>query len=100
MQLREFLPKTLFGRMLSIILAPMIFVQIITVFIFSERHWDTVTRHMAQNLAGEVALLVSNIGSRPNEQLIENIKKKGWQYFNFPIHFRKDSVLQTHRRSN
>ena len=55
MQIREFLPKTLFGRMLSIILAPMIFVQIITVFIFYERHWDTVTRHMASSLTSEFA---------------------------------------------
>ena len=55
MQLREFLPKTLFGRMLSIILVPMIIVQVITVFIFYERHWDTVTRHMAANLASEEA---------------------------------------------
>jgi hypothetical protein len=80
MQLREFLPKTLFGRMLSIILVPMIFVQVITVFIFYERHWDTVTRHMAQNLAGEMALLVSDIGtiriltaSRPSPKKAGNI---------------------------
>ena len=58
MQLREFLPKTLFGRMLSIILVPMIIVQVITVFIFYERHWDTVNRHMAANLASEIAFLI------------------------------------------
>ncbi len=95
MQLREFLPKTLFGRMLSIILVPMIFVQIITVFIFYERHWDTVTRHMAQNLAGEIALLVSNVGPDPNTLIIDQIVANGWQYFNFPIHFHKDTVLTT-----
>ena len=93
MQLREFLPKTLFGRMLSIILVPMIFVQIITVFIFYERHWDTVTRHMAQNLAGEIALLVSDVGSHPNKATVDNIVANGWQYFSFPIHFQKNTVL-------
>ena len=93
MQLRQFLPKTLFGRMLSIILVPMIFVQIITVFIFYERHWDTVTRHMAQNLAGEIALLVSDVGSHPNKLIIDNIVTNGWQYFSFPIQFQKDTVL-------
>ena len=93
MQLREFLPTTLCGRMLSIILVPMIFVQIITVFIFYERHWDTVTRHMAQNLAGEIALLVSNVGSHPNKSTIDTIVANGWQYFSFPIHFQKDHEL-------
>ena len=95
MQLREFLPKTLFGRMLSIILVPMIFVQVITVFIFYERHWDTVTRHMAQNLAGEVALLVSSIEPHPDKEAIDSITSKGWQYFNFPIHFQQGSLLPT-----
>ncbi len=95
MQLREFLPKTLFGRMLSIILVPMIFVQIITVFIFYERHWDTVTRHMAQNLAGEIALLVSEIGPSPDKLDIETVTKKAWLYFSFPIHFQKGDLLPT-----
>jgi two-component system osmolarity sensor histidine kinase EnvZ len=93
MQLREFLPKTLFGRMLSIILVPMIFVQVITVFIFYERHWDTVTRHMAQNLAGEMALLVSDIGINPDPDSITAITEKGWQYFSFPIDFQAGAVL-------
>ena len=65
MQLRKFFPKTLFGRMLSIILVPMIIVQVITVFIFYERHWDTVTRHMAANLASEIAFLIDGLGTAP-----------------------------------
>ena len=87
MQLRNVLPKTLFGRMLSIILVPMIFVQVITVFIFYDRHWDTVTRHMANNLSAEISILVDQLGNAPNEELIDTIKKTGWEYFNFPIQF-------------
>ncbi len=87
MQFREFLPKTLFGRMLSIILIPMILVQIITVFIFYERHWDTVTRHMASNLASEIAYLVDGIGTAPNSKQVEKLTADGWHFFNFPINF-------------
>src|SRR6056300_1583848 len=87
MQLREFLPKTLFGRMLSIILVPMILVQVITVFIFYERHWDTVTRHMAANLSSEIAFLISDLGTSPNAEQIETVIADGWQFFNFPVNF-------------
>jgi len=87
MQLRNVLPKTLFGRMLSIILVPMIFVQIITVFIFYERHWDTVTRHMASNLSAEISLLVAQLGPAPTPERIEVVKKTGWDFFGFPIQF-------------
>lgn len=93
MQLREFLPKTLFGRMLSIILAPMIFVQIITVFIFYERHWDTVTRHMASSLTSEFAYLLEGIGPNPTDEELKVIMDHGWQYFSFPISFTKDASL-------
>ena len=89
MQIRNYLPKTLFGRMLSIILVPMILVQVITVFIFYERHWDTVTRHMASQLASDISLLADRLGSAPNDKTIEVIQDTGWQYFSFPIQFDK-----------
>ena len=93
MQLREFLPKTLFGRMLSIILVPMIIVQVITVFIFYERHWDTVTRHMAANLASEIAFLIDGLGTAPDTEQLDPIIANGWQYFNFPVSFDPSTSL-------
>ena len=93
MQLREFLPKTLFGRMLSIILVPMILVQVITVFIFYERHWDTVTRHMAANLSSEIAFLIGDLGTSPDAEQIEMVIADGWQFFNFPVNFETTLTL-------
>ena len=98
MQLREFLPKTLFGRMLSIILVPMILVQVITVFIFYERHWDTVTRHMAANLSSEIAFLIGDLGTSPDAEQIETVIANGWQFFNFPVNF--DTALTLPQKSN
>jgi len=91
MQLRNYLPKTLFGRMLSIILVPMILVQMITIFIFYERHWDTVTRHMASQLAADIGLLADRLGTSPDEATVEIIKATGWQYFTFPIQHYPDT---------
>lgn len=98
MQLREFLPKTLFGRMLSIILVPMILVQVITVFIFYERHWDTVTRHMAANLSSEIAFLIGDLGTSPDAEQIETVIADGWQFFNFPVNF--ESALTLPQKNN
>ena len=58
MRLRNITPKSLFGRMLAIILVPIILVQIISVSIFYERHWDWVSRHMSKNLAKDLGLLI------------------------------------------
>ncbi|MGB1176778.1 MAG: HAMP domain-containing protein, partial [Candidatus Puniceispirillaceae bacterium] len=91
MQLRNYLPKTLFGRMLSIILVPMILVQVITVFIFYERHWDTVTRHMAGQLAADISLLADRLGDTPDKATIELIQQTGWQYFSFPVQYNAEA---------
>ena len=94
MKLSNYLPKTLFGRMLSIILVPMILVQVITVFIFYERHWDTVTRHMATQLAADISLLADRTGRSPDAATIELVQETGWTYFSFPIQFDEGAVWQ------
>ena len=71
MQLRQYLPKTLFNRLVAIILVPMFLVQIITVLIFFERHWDSVTRQIADALASEIKLLIERLSSEPSTKDIE-----------------------------
>jgi len=93
MQLRDYLPNTLFGLILAIILVPMILVQVITIFIFYERHWDTVTRHMASQLAAEIELLADRLGSNPDKATIDLIQTTGWQYFSFPVQHNPDGVF-------
>jgi two-component system osmolarity sensor histidine kinase EnvZ len=84
--------------MLSIILVPMILVQVITVFIFYERHWDTVTRHMAANLSSEIAFLIGDLGTSPNAEQIETVIADGWQFFNFPVNF--ETALTLPQKNN
>ena len=67
MRLRDITPKSLFGRMLAIILVPIILVQIISVSIFYERHWDWVSRHMAKNLSKDLGLLIDELGKEPSK---------------------------------
>jgi len=54
---KRFLPKTLFMRALLIVVLPTVLVQAVSAYIFYERHWENVTKHMANALAGEIAFL-------------------------------------------
>ena len=67
-RLKRFLPRTLFGRSLLIIVTPMVLVQVVAAYIFYERHWDTVSRHLAQGLAGDVATVVKLIDASSDAQ--------------------------------
>lgn len=93
MRLRDYLPKTLFIRMLGIILIPMILVQCITVLIFYERHWDSVTRQMAGSLAGEIHFLVKQAGSSLSSENFPALKALAWNYFNFRLEFTEQGIL-------
>ncbi|MBT5729042.1 MAG: two-component sensor histidine kinase, partial [Alphaproteobacteria bacterium] len=93
MQLRNYMPKTLFARMLAIILVPMLLVQCITVLIFYERHWDSVTRHMAYSLSGEISYIVSQAGSTPTMEHIPALQMLAGRYFGFSVLFTPDAIL-------
>jgi two-component system osmolarity sensor histidine kinase EnvZ len=51
------MPKSLFGRAVILIIAPMALLQTILVFIFLDRHLSDITRRFAGGIAGETALL-------------------------------------------
>ena len=88
MRLRDITPKSLFGRMLAIILVPIILVQIISVSIFYERHWDWVSRHMAKNLSKDLGLLIDELGKQvPEDSIITNDAGNftSWMHHRFPF---------------
>lgn len=93
MKIHSVLPKTLFGRMLMIILTPMILVQVVTVLIFYERHWDTVTRYMAANLAADMTVVVDRLVQDKSSTRIEDIKEYAWTYFYFEVTWLDGGIL-------
>ena len=93
MQFRRYLPKTLFNRLLAIILVPMFLVQLITVLIFFERHWDSVTRQMADALASEISLLIDRLPAEPSSENIYELQIYAKKYFKFDVDFVVNSIL-------
>jgi two-component system osmolarity sensor histidine kinase EnvZ len=59
--LKRYLPKSLLGRALTILAAPIILVQVIAIWIFFDNNVDAVTRNAARSLAGEIGLALTLI---------------------------------------
>ncbi len=55
---KRILPRSLLGRSLLIIVMPLILVQMISAWVFYDRHWDTVARRLSSAVAGEIAQVV------------------------------------------
>lgn len=65
--LKSYLPKSMFGRTLLILLAPLVIVETLSVYVFFDNHWDTVTKSLANTIAGEVATIVDLYEKVPEE---------------------------------
>ena len=57
--LRQIVPRSLLGRSLLIIVTPLILLQVVSAWAFYERHWDNVTKRMANSVAGEIAGVIA-----------------------------------------
>lgn len=77
---KKFLPKTLFGRTLIIVIAPVVFVQMITTYIFIDRHLEKVTELLAKNISLRVSQAVDIVLETPNSQ--ENFQPLRNEIFN------------------
>ena len=62
---KRFLPKTLLGRSLLIIITPLVLVQVIATWVFYDRHYDTITKRLTQGLAGDIAMVIEILGRDP-----------------------------------
>ncbi|MGO4124091.1 ATP-binding protein [Inquilinus sp. YAF38] len=60
-RIKRFLPRTLFGRALVIIVTPMILAQAISTYVFFGRHIDVITTTMARTVSGEIGLTIDEI---------------------------------------
>ncbi len=58
---KRFLPRSLFGRALLIIVMPLILLQVISTWFFYDRHWETVTRRLAGAVAGELSVAIDQL---------------------------------------
>ncbi len=56
--LERHLPERLYARTLIIMITPMVLLQSVIAFVFMERHWDKVTKHLSRAVARDIAMLI------------------------------------------
>lgn len=55
---KRFLPKTLLGRTLAILITPLAVVQLVSATVFYDTHWDKIMARLAQGVAGDISMLI------------------------------------------
>lgn len=65
--IKKGLPRTLYGRSLIIIVAPLILLQLVSAWIFYDRHWDTITWRLSANIAGSIRSVMEQMRRHPED---------------------------------
>ena len=91
--IKQFLPRSLLGRSLLIIVMPLILLQIVSTWIFYDRHWETITRRLAAAVAGEIASVIENrrtfVGAANEAHLLHTAQAR----LDLRINFKPGAIL-------
>lgn len=91
------LPQSLFYRFILIILLPLIFLQTVMFIFFYDRHWQTVSRRLAADVAGELTLLADYISSGIDERNINMLISKASHDLSLKLTFKKQELILNQR---
>ena len=80
---KKLIPHSLFGRFLLIITVPTIIVQLVAIYVFYYSHVDTISKHMARGVLGEMLFIRNTIHITENNDLVKEFSKNIDMKFSF-----------------
>ncbi|WP_439632882.1 ATP-binding protein [Glycocaulis sp.] len=95
---KRYLPTSLFGRSLLIIVLPVAIMQVAVTWSFFEEHWQTVTARLSESVAGDVALVTALV-ERSGPESVDPIANLAFETVGLSVDMREGDVLPTSRRT-
>ena len=87
------LPRSLYGRSLLIIIMPLILLQVVSAWIFYDRHWDTIAKRLSSSIVGDISQVVELLGKDPSAELRNTVFDMAWRNFSLQIEWREGERL-------
>jgi two-component system osmolarity sensor histidine kinase EnvZ len=72
---KGWMPTGLYARALLIMIVPMVMLQTVVAFVFMERHWNTVTRHLSAAVVADIAGLIDIYKTFPQDKDRTQLKR-------------------------
>src|SRR5262249_59089409 len=77
----------LYARALLIMIVPMVVLQSVVAFVFMERHWNTVTRHLSAAVVQDIAALIEVYKAYPQDKDRTEIRRIAQQRLGLVVDF-------------
>jgi two-component system, OmpR family, osmolarity sensor histidine kinase EnvZ len=84
---KGWMPTGLYARALLIMIVPMVMLQTVVAFVFMERHWNTVTRHLSAAVVQDIAGLIDIYKTYPQDKDRTQLKRIAQQRLGLVVDF-------------
>src|SRR3982074_1500169 len=84
---KGWMPTGLYGRALLIMIVPVVVLQGVVTFVFVERHWNTVTKHLSAAVVQDVAGLIDVYQTYPQDKDRAQIRRIARQKLGLVVDF-------------
>jgi two-component system osmolarity sensor histidine kinase EnvZ len=91
--IKRYLPRSLFGRSVLIIVMPLILLQLVSAFVFYRSHWEKVSERLARSLVGDVVAVVELMQQYPSEEARRSTLALARSAFLLEARFKPDEIL-------
>jgi two-component system osmolarity sensor histidine kinase EnvZ len=83
MRFKKFVPRSLYGRFLLIIVVPILIVQLVSIYVFYFTHLDVISKHMARNIVEEMVFIKNSVNKPEYESLLKDFSQNVSLHFSF-----------------
>lgn len=93
-RLKKFLPRTIFGRSLLILIMPVLLLQAITTYIFFDNHWAKMTGRLAFAVAGEISIMAEVLEGPEGPAQLDGLSRYAAQHLDLLISYTKGDHIE------
>lgn len=91
--LKRYLPKSLYARVLLIVILPIFLMQSVVTYVFFERHWEAVSASLSANTAGQIALVTRLYGEAADEVARKAVEAEALDDLDISVRFEPGGLV-------
>lgn len=82
-RLKKFIPRSLYGRFLLIVILSGVIIQLVSIYVFYYTHLDVISKHMARSVIAEMVFVKTSINKPGYENLLHELTQNTGLQFSF-----------------
>ena len=95
---KQFLPRSLFYRSLLILTVPIILTLSISTYVFFDRHWERMAGRLATGVAGEIAFITSYLDEGVDEERLDFLSVNSLNHMQLNIKYVPEAIIKREER--